>query len=68
MMIDSGSIPSGTQAHVSWAITGSTDSRIQYTTQGSGTLTNSIANIGDIYFEPPAGATTTTYIYTENEI
>lgn len=67
-MIDSGSIPSGTDAHVSWIITGSTDSRIQYTTQNSGTIMNSITNIGDIYFEPPAGATTTTYIYTENDI
>lgn len=67
MNIDSGSIPSGTLAHILWNISASNTSSIQYTTS-TGTFTIPISNTGSLYFEPPAGATTTTRIYTENDI
>ncbi len=43
MNIDSGSIPSGTLAHITWILTGSDMSSIQYTTS-TGTFTSSITN------------------------
>ncbi len=43
MNIDSGSIPSGTLAHITWSIGSSDMSSIQYTTS-TGTFTNSITN------------------------
>ena len=67
MTIDSGSIPSGTLAHVSWIATGSTQTNLAYTTV-TGSVNIPASNIWDIYFEPPTGATSTTYLYTQNEI
>ena len=67
MTIDSGSIPSGTMAHVSWSISNSTQSSISYITS-TGSFSMPISGTGDIYFKPPAGTTTTTYIYTQNEV
>ncbi len=53
MNIDSGSIPSGTLAHITWMISSSDTSTIQYTSS-TGTFTKSISNTGELYFEPPA--------------
>lgn len=50
--IDSGSIPLGTNAHISWNVIDSTLNTLQYTTS-TGTFTTIVFNSGDLYFQPP---------------